>query len=180
MEQFITKTELQKRWSKKLIEAFNPSVAKTKKNVYGGMTMFYSLDEIKKIERRKTFKEAYDKAQSRKQSKEVVEQREQKIMERKIAQFMDKLNIKELPSKDELINDACYHYNTMQDNYSYCATPECDKEFLLRITQNYVRHCLTNYDAILEIYGNGKYKNTAYELMKKKINKKVAQYLKAS
>lgn len=41
----LTKTDLETRWSKALIKKFAPTIAKQKKNIYGGTTFLYLLEE---------------------------------------------------------------------------------------------------------------------------------------
>lgn len=172
----LTKTDLETRWSKALIKKFAPTIAKQKKNIYGGTTFLYLLEEIEKIEQNETFKREYVKTMNRKaKAKERSIEVEKKLMNKKIAQFIDSLIVK-LPTKEKLIDEAIYHYNQITRN-GYCADRNCDKDFLLRIAQNYVRHICSNYEDILFCYSNGKYKNEAYYALKEHINGKVETLL---
>lgn len=173
----ITKTELETRWSKALIKKFAPTIAKQKKkNIYGGTTFLYLLEEIEKIEQSETFKREYENTMKRKaKAKERSIEVEKRLLNAKISQFIDSL-IVELPTKEKLIDKAIYHYNTINRN-GYCADRNCDKDFLLRIAQNYVRHICSNYEDILFCYSNGKYKNEAYYALKEHINGKVETLL---
>lgn len=172
----ITKTDLETRWSKALIKKFAPTIAKQKKNIYGGTTFLYLLEEIEKIEQSETFKREYEKTMKRKaKAKERSIEVEKKLLNKKIAQFIDNLII-ELPQREKLIDEAIYHYNQINRN-GYYANRNCDKDFLLRITQNYVRHVCSNYEDILFCYSYGKYTDEAYYALKEHINGKVEMLL---
>ena len=172
----IIKSDLELRWSKALIKKFAPSIVKEKKNIYGGMTKYYSLKEIELIEKSEAFKREFEKTLKRKAvAKERSIKVEKKLREAKISQFIDNLII-DLPSKERLIDEAIYHYN-LHNWHGYVADRGCNKNFLLRITQNYARHVCSNYEDILFSYANGKYKNEAYEFLKEYINDRVERLL---
>lgn len=172
----ITKTELTERWSAALIKKFTPIIVKERKNIYGGITKYYSLKEIKLIEKSEAFKNEYEKTLKRKSvAKERSIKVEKKLREAKQTQFVDNLII-DLPSKERLIDEVICHHN-LHNRHGYVADRGCDENFLLRITQNYVRHMCSNYDYILICFGNGKYKNDAYEFLKEHINDRVERFL---
>lgn len=166
-------TQLSKRWSKALIKKYSPTVIGERKNIYGGTTKFYSIEEVKKIERRKSFKEDMEKTLKR---KERAIENEKKIYEEKIKSFISKVNVKIPKDKEKLIDKAIKHYNQLQ--YENKADRDCCKEFIIRITQNYVRHMCSNYEDILNSELNsGKYKGNAYVEMKEYINRYVNNIL---
>lgn len=51
--------------------------------------------------------------------------------------------------RDRLTARACWHYNcraSERGDFAADANPRCDQDFLDRITVNYLRHCLTDYE----------------------------------
>jgi hypothetical protein len=86
--------------------------------------------------------------------------------------------------KKILLKRACGHYNYMQDERACYgrshsdipATLNSDKEFLDRITVNYLRHCLTDYEELLdEISGKVGFA-VGYFDIREKIFKKIIEY----
>ena len=93
--------------------------------------------------------------------------------------------------KDELIRRACKSYNRFhrpiqrpwEDYYAFRerwlywneASKDSDKEFLKRITINYLRHKCTCYDKELEKFFKKVGKNKAHDVLQERINEAIKQ-----
>ena len=74
-------------------------------------------------------------------------------------------------TEEQLIQAAVDSYNDFQDirNRDKFATINSDKDFLLRITQNFIRHNLTSYEKNLEHLFGKVGKQYAYDRLNEKI-----------
>jgi len=85
--------------------------------------------------------------------------------------------------KDELIEDACEHYNDIQDERELegrstsgmFATPNSNYKFLNRICVNYLRHCLTDYEEYLWMMSGKVGFGDGYHEIRRKIFDKISE-----
>ncbi|MGR3318568.1 MAG: hypothetical protein ACUZ8O_08815, partial [Candidatus Anammoxibacter sp.] len=161
--QFIKKTELKERgWTETIIKKFCPEPDAIKDNpVYRSAApmKLYDIERVEKAERSTEFKELMKKSEIRKRAaKRAVLSKKAKLME-----YINRMviNVPKL-KKCELVQQACKHYNNHQSNKEYRrnqygtlqAGANDDTQFLNRITVNYIRHCLADYEYNLcQIFG---------------------------
>lgn len=130
---------------------------KIKKKCQLGTCYLYEQVDIFCQEETKEFSVLSEKAKKRKDSA-------MKIVEKKRVELLDRVNAIEITIPvvqfSQLLSDSIEHYNYRksmryweEDEFGP-ATKKSDKDFLNRITVNYIRHVLTDYEEILdEIYG---------------------------
>ena len=170
MIDYFTKTELQKRWSNSLIDKHFPICSMEKPNPHykcAAPMQLYLKTDVAKIESTESFKKDMAKVAKRKiPAQKVATDKRQELLD-----HINSLSIT-LPdlSLDEVIKRACSHYNNWHRYDEYDATPYSAPIFLKRITTNYLRHCCTKYERVLDgLYGKvGRIE--AYNVLKKKIN----------
>ena len=182
-EEFITASGLKERgWTKKLIDTFLQYPDKIETNpVYKSAKpmKLYSLDRVKKAERRKKFKEEFEKAKKRKASaRKGVETRVSNLLD-----WIDSIEIKiPLIDQDKLIDIACKSYNEWQEykaelrdyecDYK-CAAKDSDPEFIARICRNYLRHQCTSYERQLhKMYGKAGVQE-GHDILQNRINDRI-------
>lgn len=189
MEKYISKSSVLSRdgWTKKAISVFlakpdkelpNPKFKKA------APMKLYLESRISNIESTEEFKAFKIGSVLRSNSaKKAVKTKRSKLIQ----------NIKNLEiivpdfSKDELIRQVCEHYNQRKEDWYYNmggwekvysiekAAPESDPDFLSRICVNYIRHNLTSYEKELRnIYGKVG-NDTAYIVLKKRINDAICE-----
>lgn len=191
---YLTKKELEERWTKSLVKKYYPTPhhIDEKRTIYGWVEIHqYSIDEVKKIERRKSFKEALEKAHARRnkakayfdseEGKAMVKAREDRINEKEVQKAKDILGfdegieyLKEMNTHN-LIEDAIRHY----EDRSLRLADKTDVAFLKRITANYVRHELFMYgEGYRNVKRSGAAHNAMYDEINKVVNFKVTEYFK--
>ena len=159
-EKMITKTALRERdWTEKLIELFLPIPNLEKPNpMYrraGAPMKLFFISKIEEIENSKEFKVEKEKTDKRKISSEKAI----KTKIEKLQKHLETVNV-DLPKmdKDVLIKKACASYNNMQaERECYgrsfreqSASKASEIKFLNRICVNYLRHCKTDYEELLD------------------------------
>lgn len=144
MSQYLTKTELAKRWSNSLIDSYFPicSLEKPNPKYRGGSPMqLYDLGRVRYIESTDAFKADYKKVLKRKiAARERTERkREKQIMYANGVQIM-------VPDyeKDKLIKKACEFYNACMSKGVFCcdgekATPSSNESFIKKIVIYFLR-----------------------------------------
>lgn len=164
----LTRTTLKKRgWTEKLIKLFFPIPSETKENpMYKSAApmQLYHLSKVIEIENTKEFKNALVSTNKFKESSK-------KAIETKINKLNDYLkNLKiDVPvfERKDLLKKSIDHFNDRNDIER--ASRNSDSAFLNRITVNFIRHILTNYeDELEEIFGKVGV-NKAYLEVKKKV-----------
>jgi hypothetical protein len=181
MGEYYTKSELGKRWSKRLIEDYFPICSEEKVNPHyrcGSPMQLYDIEKVRRIESTDAFKADYAKVLKRKVA--ALERAKKKRQE--LMTYANGVQI-EIPTmeKDKLIEKACYHYNSWKEwkeggwDGEWRATPSCDESFLKRITVNYLRHECTCYDKELQKFIKKIGKNEAHDVLQKRINEAIIQ-----
>ena len=185
--EYINQTMLLKRngWTAKAVKLFLPTPDKETTNPRyknASPQKMYLLSTIEKIEDSEAFLlflEGNNKRTAAAQK--AVETKRRKIMD-----YVNNIKI-EVPiiEKTKLLNDSITHYNEYQEYLFYnkggykkqdqpfLASTSSDALFLKRITLNYLRHNLTNYeDELTEIFGKTG-TDEAYDVLKERINKAI-------
>ncbi len=134
------------------------------------------LYKTQRVEEAETLEE-FVEAQKGKRGRQAAAQKALATKRRRIEEYVAAVKV-EVPalSEDELIRRACDNYNWHKsDNNDNWASPSSDPEFLERICVNYLRHCLTEYEAHLaEIAGKVGVRD-AYLEIKTKVLKAIAE-----
>ncbi len=157
--QMLTKKAVKERgWTDTLIHRFMPSPDATKQNCKyrsGPRIKLFDVQRVEAIEQKPEFQELFAKAQRRKAGAQKVADT---LREQTLANAENvRISIRCL-SEEKVLERACAHYNQRArereleyGDYDYRpATPDSDTAFLHRITVNFIRHCLTNYEAHLD------------------------------
>ena len=179
--QYLTKTELCKRWSQSLIDKYFPICSEEKPNpqyLCGSPMQLYDVAEVRYIESKDAFKEDLKKVLKRKIA--ALERAKRKREE--LMMYANGVQIK-IPTieKDDLIQRACNHYNRWNEwkLFEYAdynrATPSSNESFLKRITINYLRHHCTHYDDELQKFLKKVGKQEAHDILQQRINDAIIQ-----
>jgi hypothetical protein len=144
-------------WTEALIKKFlgEPDVLKTNPRYKSAAPMrLYNTDRVEECEQSQDWQEAATRAQSRsKRGKEVAQRRAAELL--KAIETLP-ITVQRLPL-DTLLMEAIEAYNNfhsillIERGHDYePASKQSDPAFLERITVNYIRHHLTEYDSHLE------------------------------
>jgi len=178
---FITKTDLKARgWTEKAIEDFldEPDIVK-EHSTYHRMISLYLEKRVISIEKSEEFKTWIEKLKNRREKLKASGLERAKKKREELYSKVDsiKISIPRFKKINNLIEKAIKNYNDFQfergvefgyENTNY-ATINMDKEFLDRITVNYIRHNLTEYDDHIDDLFGKTGKDQAYSLLKDKI-----------
>ena len=179
--QYLTKTELAKRWSQNLIDFYFPEPTLEKPNPRhkrGAPMQLYDINMVKRIEATNTFKNDFkDVAKHKIAGLERAKKKREELM-----MYANGVRIN-IPNdkKDKLIQKACDHYNCRNswkewENFNYTkASPSSDESFLKRITINYLRHQCTTYDEELRKFFKKVGGSKAHDILQKRINEAIKQ-----
>jgi len=172
---YFTQTEILSRegWTKGIFKNLNLKEDLIKPNPrYRNATpmKLFLIKRIKKIEKSQEFKEAVEKSKTRRlAAKKAVQTKINNTLE-----MIENFKIKVIKVKD-VISEAIESYNSFQ-SYKGSLNFACkssDKHFLDRITVNYIRHELTQYDEKLYALIGKVGKAQAYRLLREKIFLKI-------
>lgn len=156
-EELITKSTLKKGhgWTDALIRKFLPTPDETRPNPHyssASEMQLFEVHRIRQIERTEEFRREMEKVEKRRAvAKRVTEERHAATLAKVAA-----LPPPELPSRspEELRNLAIHHYNDLcaaREHHEKFASTSDSAEFLERITVNFVRHELTDYEKSLQV-----------------------------
>lgn len=190
------KTVLEREgWTEAAIKRFlpEPDLLRKNPNYRSAAPMkLYLVSRVEEVEKGSAFIEFVEKNKARRAGAQKAVQTKIKRMN----EYVDGLEI-ELPDipKEELTLKACEHYNNRlwyrkecYEEWTYRnfnesleeqepdfreATPDSDDSFLNRITLNYVRHAVSNYERILTSMGGKPGKDDVYDKLKEKVNKAI-------
>jgi hypothetical protein len=127
----------------------------------------FKIERVKQIEETDKFKIWLEENKKKKISSEkAVKTKETKLLE--LINSI-KINVLEIPLKNAIYNaiDDYYSFNIERDRDVY--VDKNDIEFINRITVNWIRHKMTEYDDSLLIIFNKTGKNKAYQIINQKI-----------
>lgn len=202
MSDYITKTTVLSRigWTETAIKLFMPIPDKETRNPHSKQAppmKLYLQSRIEDIENTIEFKTFIIKNQKKREgAKKAVTTKKERL----IQYVNDLVVVVPCISKDELIKKACEHFNNHQNvkeakynewllNRRYDnntieeepsferSSPHSDESHLKRISLNFIRHCMTNYEKELDNLGGKPGKDDAYEMLKEKVNNSIlSQY----
>ena len=176
---FITRFRLKERgWTDGMIKKFLGEPDDTLVNPVfrcAAPMVLYDINRVKRIEKRKTFKEVLEKSKSRK----ISAQKSVKTKMKQALDYVDQVKI-EIPIMeiDLLFRKACDSYNDFHEwlfyerghDFEYASPKHSNREFLTRISANYLRHECTSYeDDLLKLYGKTGVQ-VAHDRLQKRIN----------
>ncbi|GBF49434.1 hypothetical protein LPTSP4_09470 [Leptospira ryugenii] len=170
---YFTQTELKNRgWTNKAIMLFysEPDLLKNNPRYASAPKMkLYDIDKVKEIESSEEFTQFQERNQKRVLGAEkAISTKYEKTLE-EIENF--KVEIPILPER-KLFKLAIENYNENQmarGNFHKFANLDSDTDFLHRITVNYIRHVLTDYEMKLQEIKRRVGSGTAYEMLRKKV-----------
>ena len=173
---FINKQNLKmdRGWTDGLINKFLPKPDLELPNPYyknAANMKYYKLSRISKIEKTEIFNLNFEKTNNFKTSaKKAVETKTNKLVE-----VVEKIEIS-VPkmSEKDLINNAINHYNMLhlsRGDFKYVDTnyTTFSDDFIKRISENYLRHRLTDYEKHLRALYKKTGKTVAIEIIRDKI-----------
>ena len=164
----LNKSELTERWSRTLVERYAPHWVRRHSNRYHTITLFFDLEDIKRIEQDEAFCMEWQKAKNRKAAFAAKKAKKKAELEEYYAKMRplmhEQLNeaiatveaelAEELDDWDvnDLIGKALYNYNAIQNYYNpnhwWREKRDCTQEFLIEKAQAFVRHEVTSYDEL--------------------------------
>lgn len=171
MKKQLTKSSIASRtgWSKSLVEKLLGSPDEIKKiRVHGISVMAHFYDEEKVIaaELSKQFSDAQESLQKHKNAA-------RKATETKISNLLNEVEAMTINvdkySIDTIIKKAIHSYNDWNRESENYASKSSDEIFLERITVNYIRHNMTQYDKNLEHVAGKTGSFIAVKLIREKI-----------
>jgi hypothetical protein len=181
-EKFITKLSLKERgWTEKAIAQFAPDCDKAAPNPRfkkAAPMRLYSLSRIEEIEQSCEFKDFKQESVKRKAAAaKATETKKQKLL----AELESWDIIVESKPLGEVRRYAIDAYNDHQEWLRghreweiRTASVNSDTEFLDRITVNYLRHQLSNYEDRLDLLFGKVGKEVAYQILRRKIMRAIA------
>ncbi len=167
-------TLIDRGWTDAMIRDYQLNPDKLVPNPHyrcSGAMKLYRLDKLTEIESGNWFKERYAKSLKRREAaREVADRKFKETMD-----FINSIEI-ELPdwSKEVMFENAIEYYNMLwsykgKDKYIYDYR-DLDTETLERLTANYVRHGLTDYDYALSQLFNCVGVGAAHAILQERIN----------
>ena len=176
---YVCHSSLRERgWTDAMIRDYELEPDKTVSNPHykcAGDMKLYKIERLEKIESEEWFKKRYEQsrkrsASARKAAREVADRKFKETMD-----FIDSIEIK-MPnwSKEVMFENAIEHYNMLwryrgKDKYIYDYR-DLDTETLERLTANFVRHGLTDYDYVLSQLFNCVGVSAAHSILQERIN----------
>lgn len=150
-DKYLCKSDvLERGWTQTLIKQFLGQPDKIRGNPRGRYPIsLYSIDRINTVEDTEDWIVANSKSLIRRQASAKGRATKYK----KLREYIDNMKI-DVPKleREQLIKKACANYNAMQNYYgrSGKASPKDAEEFLDRISVNYLRHELDDYEDALD------------------------------
>lgn len=162
--EYVTKTNVKQEfgWTERLIKIFMAEPDLTKRNPFyrtASPMLLYKRDRILQIMNSKEFEIEYQKTEKRKESAYKAIDTKLEKTEKIISEI--EIDIPKI-SDEELKERAIYNYEQfkrdqyyLRGEYDLSDTYEVDRNnlrdgFIRRITFNYIRHNLANYDYVIE------------------------------
>jgi hypothetical protein len=171
-KQFITKTDLIsiRKWSDRLIKKYMPVPDEIRNNPHYGRASemkLYKISRVESIEKNEQFLIDFEKTTlRRKSSLKMVETKKDNLL----------IQISELPisveiiPRYELIPLVIDAYNDRNYYKDYLTLRDLDQSTLERLTVNYIRHNLTEYEDHLYTIGDQVGKKEGARLLKEITN----------
>lgn len=177
-EQFITKSNIKSNYgfSDKMIEKYLTLCDKEVCNPYYANAASMKLFSVSRVEKLLELEEVKKELEDRVKKQETIKKSNNKSKETKInniIKYVSELNIDIgiIMEREKLTNLAINSYNdfNLSKGYDNFASKYADDDFLNRITVNFIRHNITNYECLLDEVFSKAYKNYGIELIRKKI-----------
>ena len=171
-KQFITKTDLIsiRKWSDRLIKKYMPVPDEIRNNPYYGQasTMkLYKISRVEAIEKNEQFLIDFQKTMlRRKSSAKMVETKKDNLLIQ-ISEFP--ISVEIIP-RYELVPLVIDDYNNRNYYKDYLTLRDLDQSTLERLTVNYIRHQLTEYEYHLYTIGDQVGKKEGARLLKEITN----------
>ncbi|MDI4663671.1 hypothetical protein K9U40_04900 [Xanthobacter autotrophicus] len=158
-------------WTDTMVQKFlgDPDQLKPNPNYRSGPKMrLYRLDRIEEAEATELVREALSKARASRSKRSSSALERHNRNRQSLLQAVASIPI-EIPSTNlsELIDTAIQHYN--RRNIEKVADQDSESSFLKRITCNYIRHELIDYDMICHALRGQVGRQDAYFLLKDRI-----------
>ena len=157
-EDLITKSTVKERgWTDSVIKKYIGEPDQYCRNPHyrcAPPMQLFKLTRVEELEQLPEVAEALEKAARRSELRRQIAQKQSD----KLLHHVESLTIK-VPSMTEeaLIKKACAHYNDLwaeRGRFDKYASPSSSEEFLYRISVNFLRHRMTNYERELDrIFG---------------------------
>lgn len=144
----LTKTAVSKRpgWSKSVMDKLLGEPDKTKRHeTFGTLIYLYSAERVFQIEEMPEFKQGLSQNIKRREAAKKAVKTKREDLFSKIDSM--KIHVKSLPLRD-VRNKAVKSYNNR--NIDNIVPNKNNQGFIDRITVNYIRHHLTEYDRVLD------------------------------
>jgi hypothetical protein len=175
--EYIPKSILRERgWTEKAISTFYPKCEKEVPNPRfpkkAAPMKLYSLEKVEIVEQSSEFKEFQQGSSARKNAARKAVETKKKNLLAEVATW--KIEVKEVPL-DIVRKEAIKSYNGWNYENEKYASLKDDPQFLDRITVNYLRHELSNYDERLKDLFKKVGKQEGYRITKKKILTSIAE-----
>jgi len=180
-KKYISKAGLKARgWTDSMIRRLLGDPDLTVRNPYyrkAPEMKLYLIERVNRIEGSDIFLELKEKSMKRSEAMKKVA----KMKESELLKYIDSIEIEVKKMEIEKIkNLAIEEYNFHQGEIDHfenmlIGKKDLDSAFLSRITVNYIRHNLTNYEDLLEELEGKVGKYEAYIKLKNKILEKIAE-----
>lgn len=179
-KEFLNKKQLKERgWTESMIKKFlaKPDAEKQNPKYRSAASMkLYKLERVQQVESSSEYQQQSKQTASRKQAAQKAVTT--KLM--KTWEYLDTVDFQvPMISKNQLIQDACNHYNNNQydrDRSEYAtAGKDSEQTFLDRITVNYLRHCMSDYEYEINKITGKVGKDEGYLEIKRKILDAIAE-----
>jgi hypothetical protein len=167
-KQFITKTDLisKRKWTDRLIKKYMPVPDEIRNNPYYGQasTMkLYKISRVEAIEKNEQFLIDFQKTMLRRKSSEKMVATKKDNLLIQISEFP--ISVEIIP-RYELIPLVIDDYNNRNYYKDYLTLRDLDQSTLERLTVNYIRHQLTEYEYHLHTIGDQVGKKEGARLLK--------------
>lgn len=180
--EYLTKSELKERgWTEKAISLFLGECDKEAKNLYYSKAppvRLYLKSRVEAVERSEAYQNFLLKNANRVSgARKAAETKKLRLLE-EVAGWTIELEARPYP---EIVEAAIEAYNSYRKMLYYDrardytpANTDSDPEFLQRITVNYLRHELSDYEYRLRVLFGKVGKTEGYRILNKKIYDKIA------
>jgi hypothetical protein len=171
-KQFITKTDLIsiRKWTDRLIKKYMPVPDEIRNNPHYGRASemkLYKISRVESIEKNEQFLIDFQKTMLRRKSSEKMVETKKDNLLIQISEFP--ISVEIIP-RYELVPLVIDDYNNRNYYKDYLTLRDLDQSTLERLTVNYIRHKLTEYEYHLYTIGDQVGKKEGARLLKEITN----------
>ena len=171
-KQFITKTDLIsiRKWTDRLIKKYMPVPDEIRNNPHYGRASemkLYKISRVESIEKNEQFLIDFQKTMLRRKSSEKMVETKKDNLLIQISEFP--ISVEIIP-RYELVPLVIDDYNNRNYYKDYLTLRDLDQSTLERLTVNYIRHQLTEYEYHLYTIGDQVGKKEGTRLLKEITN----------